>query len=45
VELLEQLSKDKTGIYKLTYKEKYRTSDNGQPTVYSQILDGSFHPE
>jgi Capsular polysaccharide synthesis protein. len=45
VELLEQLSQDKTGIYKLTYKEKYRTSDNGQPTVYSQILDGSFHPE
>ncbi len=39
------LNNDPVGIYKLSYKEQYRTSDNGQPTVYSQILDGSFHPE
>ncbi|MBA7855923.1 capsular polysaccharide synthesis protein [Enterobacter sp. RHBSTW-00901] len=39
------LNNDPVGIYKLSHKEQYRTSDNGQPTVYSQILDGSFHPE
>lgn len=41
-ELIEKFSQDSTGIYKLSYKERYRSSDNGQPTVYSQILDGAF---
>ena len=36
------LNQDPVGIYKLSHKEQYRTSDSGQPTVYSKILDGSF---
>ncbi|WP_368542782.1 capsular polysaccharide synthesis protein [Enterobacter soli] len=39
---MSALSRDPVGIYKLSHKEKYLTSDNGQPTLYSQILDGSF---
>jgi len=40
---MKALNNDPVGIYKLSHKEQYRTADNGQPTVYSQILDGSFH--
>lgn len=39
---MEVLSRDPVGIYKLSHKEKYSLSDNGQPTLYSKILDGSF---
>ena len=42
---LTTLNEDPVGIYKLSHKEQYRISDNGQPTIYSQILDGSFHLE
>lgn len=45
IEVIEKFKQDNTGIYKLSYKESYRTSDNGQPTVYSKILDGTFHLE
>lgn len=43
LELQGKFMEDSVGIYKLSYKESYRTTDNGQPTVYSQILEGSFH--
>ncbi|MCU6368710.1 capsular polysaccharide synthesis protein [Enterobacter quasiroggenkampii] len=39
---LTTLNHDPVGIYKLSHKEQYQTTDNGQPTLYSQILDGSF---
>ena len=39
---VEVLKRDPVGVYKLSHKEQYRTIDKGQPTVYSQILDGSF---
>lgn len=42
VKVKYKLLLDTTGIYKLSHKEQYRTSDSGQPTVYSKILDGSF---
>ncbi len=41
-ELIAKFEQDKIGIYKLSYKQKYRLSENGQPTLYSKILDGSF---
>ena len=40
---LMTLNNDPVGIYKLSHKEQYRTTDNGLPTIYSQILEGSFH--
>lgn len=42
VTAMTALNQDPVGIYKLSHKEQYRTSDSGQPTVYSKILDGSF---
>lgn len=42
VTAMTALNQDPVGIYKLSHKEEYRTSDSGQPTVYSKILDGSF---
>lgn len=42
VTAMTALDQDPVGIYKLSHKEQYRTSDSGQPTVYSKILDGSF---
>jgi len=36
------LSNDHIGIYKLSHKERYITSHEGQPTIYSNILSGSF---
>ncbi|KAE8272599.1 capsular polysaccharide synthesis protein [Enterobacter sp.] len=39
---MAMLNNDPVGIYKLSHKEQYQTTDNGQPTLYSQILDGSF---
>ncbi|WP_317179638.1 capsular polysaccharide synthesis protein [Lelliottia amnigena] len=41
-ETAKALSNDPIGIYKLSHKEKYLTSINGHPTLYSNILDGSF---
>lgn len=38
----EVLRNDPVGIYKLSHKENYALLDNGQPTIYSQIIDGSF---
>lgn len=43
LDAITTLCRDPVGIYKLSHKEQYSTSDNGQPTVYSQILDGTFH--
>lgn len=40
--IFKTLSDDPIGIYKLSHKENYLTSHEGKPTVYSQILDGSF---
>ncbi|MCV2534832.1 capsular polysaccharide synthesis protein [Enterobacter wuhouensis] len=42
VTAMTALNQDPVGIYKLSHKEQYHTSDSGQPTVYSKILDGSF---
>lgn len=42
-ELMERFEQDKIGIYKLSYKEQYLMMENGQPTLYSKILDGSFN--
>jgi len=39
---IQVLSSDPIGIYKLSHKEKYRESENGQPTAYSKILQGIF---
>ncbi|EIZ8955596.1 capsular polysaccharide synthesis protein [Cronobacter sakazakii] len=36
------LKNDPVGIYKLSHKEKYQPDDNGQPTLYSLILNGNF---
>ncbi|QGU12951.1 capsular biosynthesis protein [Leclercia sp. J807] len=41
-ELLDKFKQDSVGVYKLSYKEQYRITNNGQPTFYSKILDGSF---
>ncbi|EKY3195467.1 capsular polysaccharide synthesis protein [Cronobacter turicensis] len=40
--VLAILSQDPVGIYKLSHKENYHLTDNGEPTLYSVILDGSF---
>ena len=42
LEIQKQFMEDPIGIYKLSYKGSYRTSNNGQPTIYSLILDGTF---
>ncbi|HDR2892649.1 TPA: capsular polysaccharide synthesis protein [Enterobacter asburiae] len=42
IELTEKFLADHIGIYKLSYKDSYRTADNGKPTLYSQILDDTF---
>ncbi|ELY4517946.1 capsular polysaccharide synthesis protein [Cronobacter muytjensii] len=39
---LETLKHDPVGIYKLSHKEKYRLTDNGESTLYSAILNGNF---
>lgn len=41
-ELMGKFEQDAIGVYKLSYKENYRLTNNGQPTLYSKILDGSF---
>lgn len=40
--VIKALKNDHIGIYKLSHKEKYQTSHEDKPTVYSKILDGSF---
>ncbi|WP_336279677.1 capsular polysaccharide synthesis protein [Cronobacter dublinensis] len=39
---LATLRQDPVGIYKLSHKENYRLTDNGEPALYSMILDGRF---